>query len=255
MAVYMSTHMHMPRPHEAHDQALGGTGVHRTGRPRPPASDACGGPSALNRRHAPAAGLPLGPLAGACGSRYQALATTGRGFLVLACCWRRPRAHRQRASPAPAPRGWRPRVWPCCPMPALPHARVRVPAPAAGHGSAAGPGMCARPPGEEQPPHRPVAAPQRQAHARGAAPSAGAAAQPRQERGRSPRPAGDGCAAASKDPELEGVSGQASNPRAPLEAGRAAGATGLSVLEFPASRGRPRPAEVDSASMLMESSD
>ena len=44
-----------------------------------------------------------------------ALATTGRGFVVLSCCGRRPRAHSQRTSPAPAPRSWRPRAWPCCP--------------------------------------------------------------------------------------------------------------------------------------------
>ena len=159
-----------------------------------------------------------------------ALATTGRGFLVLACCWRRPRAHRQRASPAPAPRGWRPRVWPCCPR--LGPGRARAPDHRAKH-------------------DLPVAAPRRRVRARGTAPSAAAAAPPRQKRDRFPRPAGDGCPAASTG----GGPGHAANPRAPLKAGRAAGATELSVLEFPASRGRPRPAEVDPASMRMESSD
>ena len=73
----------------------------------------------------PATGRPLGPLAGACESQHEATAVAiGRPghhqpglccVVVLSCCGRRPKAHSQRTSPAPAPRSWRPRAWPCRP--------------------------------------------------------------------------------------------------------------------------------------------
>ena len=123
-----------------------------------------------------------------------ALATTGRGFVVLSCCGRRPRAHSQRTSPAPAPHSWRPRAWPCCPG----RGRACAPNHRAKHG-------------------RPTALQPRPSDARGG-PEPGAQRAPAQPRLRhhgrsgtgacSPRSPGDGCPAAS----MEGGSGQASNP-------------------------------------------
>ena len=158
---------HVEGPSRAHEGAL----WLYAAPPRAPASDACScsGPVALNQQRAFALRWPIGPLAGACEAQYQviatawplgALATTSRGFLVLVCCGRRPRAHSQRASPAPAPCNWGLRAWPCC-------------------RAWAWPGMCTRPPGETRPPSRPTAAPQRRlprARTRGTArPSAAAA--------------------------------------------------------------------------------